>query len=305
MQKRAERLKQMSQELGFTACGVAKADFLAEEAPKLENWLRQNYHGKMAYMERYFDIRLDPRKLVEGAKSVICLMYNYFPKKDLSSVHGFKISKYAYGEDYHFVLKDKMKELVTKMQIEFGNFQARIFTDSAPIMERPWAQRAGLGWQGKNSLLLSKQKGSFFFLAEIVTDLEIQPDPPFQADHCGECTRCIDACPTQAIVKPYVVDANKCISYLTIELKEEIDKQFHGKMENWIFGCDICQDVCPWNRFATPHCEPRFEPNEEFEKMTKQDWMEITEEVFQRIFKKSAVKRTKISGLRRNMQANQ
>jgi len=303
--QRAIHIKAMAKEAGFSACGIAKAQYLEEEAPTLENWLRQHYNGEMAYMANYFDIRLDPRKLVEDAKSVICLMYNYFPAQDLARDDNYKIAKYAYGEDYHVVIKDKLKVLLSQMQAEFGEINGRVFTDSAPIMERQWAQKAGLGWLGKNSLLLSKQKGSFFFLAEIITDLEIQPDTPFQADHCGDCTRCIDACPTEAIVEPYVVDARKCISYLTIELKTEIDAQFHGKMDNWIFGCDICQDVCPWNRFSTPHQEDRFAPHPDLATISKKEWEEITQEVFNRIFKKSAVKRTKIEGLRRNIRANQ
>lgn len=258
-------------------------------------------HGQMGYMANHFDLRLDPRKLVPGAKSVVVLGYSYFPKEDLTNQTGYKVAKYAYGQDYHHVLKGKLGELMQQLEEEIGAVEGRAFVDSAPLLERQWAQRAGLGWLGKNSLLLNKQLGSFFFLAELVLDLELEPDVPLAKDYCGTCTRCIDACPTDAIVKPGVVDGSRCISYFTIELKEEIPQEVKGKFEDWIFGCDICQDVCPWNRFSQPHQEPLFEPHGELQHMQKQGWEEISEEVFTKLFKKSAVKRTKLEGLKRNI----
>jgi len=301
-EKYSQIIKSQAKNLGFDFCGIAKAGFLEEEAPKLEAWLNQNYQGEMAYMANHFDKRLDPTKLVEGAKTVVSLIYNYFPKKELFQENGtFKIAKYAYGQDYHHVIKDKLKVLLENLQIEIGEIGGRAFVDSAPVMERQWAQKSGLGWLGKNSLLLNKEMGSFFFLAELVIDLEVAPDPPMLKDYCGTCTKCIDACPTEAIVQPGVVDGSKCISYLTIELKENIPAAFKGKMENWVFGCDICQDVCPWNRFSKPHQEPLFDPKQELEEMTNRDWEEITEETFSRVFAKSAVKRTKHYGFLRNI----
>ena len=293
-------IKEEALRLGFDSCGVSKAEFLEDEAPRLESWLKNRFHGKMSYMENHFDKRLDPTLLVTGAKSVISLTYNYYPEK-LQRTDSFKISKYAYGEDYHKVVKDKLRNLVTSMQDKIGSFQARVFTDSAPIMERPWAQRSGLGWIGKHSLLISKGKGSFFFLAEIITDLELVADQPFSTDHCGTCTRCLDACPTEAIVPDKTVDASKCISYFTIELKDEIPNEFQGKFEDWMFGCDICLDVCPWNRFSKPHAEPRFEPRKEILQHSKKDWEEITEHLFNDIFADSPVMRTKFTGLKRNL----
>lgn len=299
-EKRAEIVKAKAKTLGFDFCGIAKAEFLEEEAPRLESWLKQGMHGQMQYMENHFDKRLDPTKLVEGARSVVTLLYNYYPEHDLNQSDNYKISKYAYGKDYHFVIKDKLKLLVQLLQEEIGEINGRVFVDSAPVMERAWAKRSGVGWIGKNSLLLTKQRGSFFFLAELITDLELAPDGPIK-DYCGTCTRCIDACPTDAIATPYVVDGSKCISYYTIELKEEIPQEAQGKFENWIFGCDICQDVCPWNRHARPHQEPAFLPHPELENMNKRDWEELTEDVFRKIFRKSAVKRTKFKGLQRNI----
>ena len=286
--------------LGFSSCGVAKAQFLEEKAPRLEQWLKNGFHGKMHYMENHFDKRLDPTKLVPGAKSVISLQYNYYPQEKIST-DTYKISKYAYGEDYHHVIKDKLFEFLSFIQENFGEVDARVFTDSAPVLERVWAKKSGLGWIGKHSLLITKQKGSFFFLAEIILDLELEYDHEFKTDHCGNCTKCIDACPTDAILKNNTVDGSKCISYFTIELKEEIPKSMNGKFEDWMFGCDICQDVCPWNRFSIPHQEPQFEPHPDLLTMTKKDWEEITGDVFHKIFKKSAVKRTKFSGLERNI----
>lgn len=300
-QSHAERIKNRAKELGFLDCGIAKADFLEEEAPHLESWLNKNQHGKMSYMENHFDMRLDPRLLVDGAKSIITLTYNYYPEKAQRN-DSFKIAKYAYGADYHYIIKDKLKELLHFIQEEIGEVNGRAFTDSAPILEHAWAAKTGIGWVGKNSLTLSKQKGSFFFLSELILDLELDYDTPIQTDHCGSCTKCIDACPTEAILPNKRVNGSNCISYFTIELKEEIPAEMKGKWNDWIFGCDICQDVCPWNRFSTPHQEEKFTPKDELLTFSKNDWVEITQEVFQKIFQKSAVKRTKFDGLKRNIQ---
>jgi epoxyqueuosine reductase len=301
-EKYANFIKQKAASLGFDFCGIAHARFLEEEAPRLEQWLNQNMHGQMHYMANHFEKRLDPTQLVPGAKSVISLMYNYYPEKKLdeTSESALKLAKYAYGTDYHFVIKDLLKSLFQAIQEEIGQVEGRVFVDSAPVMERQWAALAGLGWQGKNSLLLNKQMGSFFFLAEIICDLSLPPDGPVK-DYCGTCTRCIDACPTDAIPEPYVVDGSRCISYLTIELKDAIPNQFKEQMEGWVFGCDICQDVCPWNRFSKPHKQPAFDPSAELEGWGRKDWQEMTEETFRRVFKKSAVKRTGYKGLKRNV----
>jgi epoxyqueuosine reductase len=294
-------IKQKAKELGFDFCGVSKAEFLEEEAPRLEKWLNQKMHGQMSYMENHFDKRLDPRLLVPDAKSVVSLLYNYYPsKKILHTDETLKISKYAYGTDYHFVIKDKLKTFFKAIQEQIGEVSGRVFVDSAPVMDKVWAAKSGLGWIGKHTNLLNREMGSFFFVAELILDLELEVDAPTK-DYCGTCTRCIDACPTEAIVSPYVVDGSKCISYFTIELKDEIPEDYKGKFENWIFGCDICQDVCPWNRFAKPHQEPQFEPNADLANMKKNDWKDITEEIFHNIFKKSAVHRTKLMGLKRNI----
>lgn len=293
-------IKEKARALGFSFCGISKAEFLNEEAPLLEQWLKRNYQGKMSYLENYFDKRLDPTLLVPGAKSVVSLLYNYYPERDISKEDGFKIAKYAYGEDYHFVIKDILKTFLNEIREEVGHVEGRAFVDSAPVMERAWAKKSGLGWIGKNSLLLNREMGSFFFIAELIIDLELQYDGPVK-DYCGTCTACIDACPTDAIAEPFVVDGSKCISYFTIELKEEIPADVKGKFENWIFGCDICQDVCPWNRFSKPHSQQRFSPEPQLENMTQQEWKEITEEVFETLFKKSPVKRTKLEGLKRNI----
>jgi len=293
-------IKAKAKELGFISCGISKAEHLADIAPQLESWLANNKHGQMGYMANHFDKRLDPTKLVPGAKSVISLAYNYYPTKDLVKDDTYKIAKYAYGEDYHFVIKDKLKAFFSSLEEKIGAVEGRVFTDSAPVMERQWAARSGLGWLGKHSLLLTKQKGSFFFLAEIILDLDLEYDSPI-ANHCGTCTACIDACPTDAITESGLVDGSKCISYFTIELKEELPNSVKGKFKDWMFGCDICQDVCPWNRFSVAHSEPRFEPNPELEGLTKNEWHELTQEVFSKVFKKSAVKRTKFSGLKRNI----
>ena len=299
IQKHTQLIKAEAKRLGFLSCGISKAGFLEEEAPRLEKWLNQNMHGEMQYMENHFDKRLDPTKLVEGSKSVISLLLNYFPSEQ-QNLDSYKISKYAYGMDYHFVIKDKLKNLLHFIQEEIGEVHGRAFVDSAPVLDKAWAAKSGLGWIGKNSNLLTQQVGSFYFVAELIVDLELEYDAPV-TDHCVTCTACIDACPTEAIVQPYVVDGSKCISYLTIELKNEIPSEFEGKLDDWMFGCDVCQDVCPWNRFSKSHREPLFEPNPELLSFTKKDWEEITEEVFKKVFQKSAVKRTKLSGLRRNI----
>ena len=292
-------IKNEAQRLGFLSCGISKAVFLEEEAPRLENWLNKNMHGEMSYMANHFDKRLDPTKLVEGSKSVISLLLNYYPK-ERQVEDTFKLSKYAYGTDYHFVIKDKLKSLLQFLQEEIGEVHGRAFVDSAPVLDKAWAAKSGLGWIGKHSNLLTQQVGSFYFIAELIIDLELEYDSPV-TDHCGTCTACIDACPTEAIVAPYVVDGSKCISYFTIELKSEIPTEFQGKFDEWMFGCDVCQDVCPWNRFSKSHNEPLFNPHPDLLEMTKKDWEEITEDVFKKIFKKSAVKRTKFSGLQRNI----
>ncbi|CAM1345866.1 tRNA epoxyqueuosine(34) reductase QueG [Tenacibaculum crassostreae] len=294
-------IKEQAKRLGFLGCGIAKADFLEKEAPRLEEWLQNGYQGEMHYMENHFDKRLDPRLLVDGAKSVISLSYNYFPS-EVQQEGSYKISKYAYGQDYHHIIKDKLRELLQLINDEIGEVSGRCFVDSAPVLERAWAEKAGLGWNGKHSLLIQKQHGSFFFLAELIIDLELAYDVPFRTDHCGNCTRCIDACPTQAILPNNTVDGSRCISYVTIELKDAIPLEFKGKMQDWMFGCDVCQDVCPWNRFSKPHDEPLFNPQEGLLGMTKRDWQELTQETFSKVFKKSAVKRTKFSGLTRNIQ---
>ncbi len=301
-EKYASFIKSTANTLGFEFCGIAKAGFLEEEAPKLEDWLNQNYQGEMAYLANHFDKRLDPTKLVEDAKTVVSLAYNYFPKSTLpEEKDAIKLAKYAYGEDYHLVIREKLNLLLKILRQEIGEINGRAFVDSAPVMERQWAQKSGIGWIGKNSLLLNRDIGSFFFLAELIIDLEVAPDSPMIKDYCGTCTKCIDACPTDAIVQAGVVDGSRCISYLTIELKDAIPAEFKGKMENWAFGCDICQDVCPWNRFSKPHQEPRFKLHPDLSGFSKRDWQEITEETFQRVFQKSAVKRTKFSGLKRNL----
>ena len=292
-------IKTEAKRLGFLSCGISKAEFLEQEAPRLEKWLKEGMHGEMGYMENHFDKRLDPTKLVEGGKSVISLLLNYFPK-ETQKQNTFKVSKYAYGTDYHFVIKNKLKSLLNFIQDEIGEVHGRAFVDSAPVLDKAWAARSGLGWMGKHSNLLTKEVGSFYFIAELIVDLELEYDTPV-TDHCGTCTACIDACPTEAIVEPYVVDGSKCISYFTIELKNEIPSEFKGKFDDWIFGCDVCQDVCPWNKFSKPHQEPLFNPRPDLLSMNKKDWEEITEDVFKKIFKGSAVKRTKFSGLKRNI----
>ncbi len=295
-------LKEKARKLGFDSVGIAKTRFLEEEKQRLIQWLEKGYHGEMDYMERNLEKRLDPRRLVENAKSVIVLSHSYYPKQK-QPVNTYQIAKYAYGKDYHSVLRTKLYRLVAWMQEQIGEFNYRVFTDSAPVLEREWGVEAGLGWRGKNSLLLQPQKGSFFFLAEIILDKEMDYDEPFQTDMCGRCTRCIDACPTQAIIPDErMVDATKCISYWTIEYKgEKLPDELKGKWQDWIFGCDICQDVCPWNKFSIVHNEPEFEPHPRLLEMSKADWENLTEEEFREIFRKSAVKRTKYKGLMRNI----
>ena len=296
----SQLIKQKAEKFGFQSCGISKAEFLEEEAPRLETWLNKGYHGEMKYMENHFDKRLNPTLLVEGAKSVISLSYNYFPKVKIDEINNFKISKYAYGEDYHEVIKDILKEMVAELQEEIGEFGFRVFVDSAPVLEKAWARKSGLGWVGKNANLITKKHGSFYFLAEIICDLELEYDLAV-TDHCGSCRACIDACPTQAIVSDRIVDGSKCISYATIELKNEIPDYFNGKMDDWMFGCDVCQDVCPWNRFSAPTLQEKFAPNFQKLNFRKNEWKELTQELFSEIFKKSAVKRTKFSGLMRNI----
>jgi len=294
------RIKEKAIDLGFSAIGIAKAEFMDEEASRLETWLNKNYHGEMSYMENHFDKRLDPTKLVPGARSVISLMYNYYPSS-IQNEDSYKIAKYAYGKDYHKVVKKKLLDLFNWCKEHFGNIEGRCFVDSAPVLERDWAKRAGIGWIGKNTLLLNKNLGSFYFLGEIIFDLELEYDHKVK-DHCGTCTRCIDACPTDAISKEgYLMDGSKCISYLTIELKNSIPEEFKNQMNDWVFGCDICQDVCPWNRFSKPHHEEKFLPTNSLLSMTKNDWEEISEPIFQELFQGSAVKRTKFEGLKRNI----
>lgn len=296
----AHLIKAKATKFGFQECGISVAGFLEEDAFPFETWLKNGYQGEMSYMENNFDKRLDPRLLVEGAKSVISLSYNYFPETELPVLETFKISKYAYGQDYHMVIKDILKEMVAELREEIGDFTCRIFTDSAPVLERCWARKSGLGWVGKNANLITKQAGSFYFLAEIICDLDLAADH-ITTDHCGSCRKCIDACPTGAIVNERIVDGSKCISYATIELKNEIPDFFNDKMQDWMFGCDICQDVCPWNRFSKPHHQEKFKVNPVLTGFRKKDWQELSQELFSTVFTKSPVKRTKFAGLKRNI----
>ena len=294
-------LKTAAAQLGFQFVGVSKAEFMEPEARRLEAWLHKGYQGKMHYLENHFDKRVDPTKLVPGAKSVVTLLYNYCPTDDRPSREAPKLARYAYGQDYHYVIKDRLKALMHYLHEEIGAIEGRVFVDSAPVLERDWARRSGSGWVGKNTLLIHPKAGSYFFLAELIIDLELIPDDPL-TDYCGTCTRCIDACPTDAISPAgYVLDSSKCISYLTIELREAIPEEFQDRMDGWVFGCDVCQEVCPWNRFARPHDEPKFAPHPELPGMAAREWQELTEATFRRVFQKSAVKRTKYAGLRRNI----
>lgn len=294
-------IKDEAKRLGFDYCGISRAEFLEEEAPRLENWLNKNMQGEMSYMANHFDMRLDPTKLVPGAKSVISLLLNYYTEDKQSDESAPKISKYAYGADYHLVIKSKLREMMNTLEEKIGrSIGGRAFVDSAPVLDKAWAKKSGLGWIGKNSNLINKKSGSFFFIAELILDIELVADVAV-GDYCGTCTRCIDACPTDAIVSPYIVDGSKCISYFTIELKDAIPESEKGKFQNWMFGCDICQDVCPWNRFSVPHQNPEFNANPELLAMSKSDWEEISEDVFRELFRRSAVKRTKFEGLKRNI----
>lgn len=292
-------IKSEAKRLGFISCGISKAGFLEEEAPRLEAYLKNNFNGQMHYLENNFDKRLNPTLLVDDSKSVISLLLNYYPEEHQIN-DTYKISKYAYGQDYHFVIKEKLNELLHSIQNEIGEVSGRAFVDSAPVLDKAWAAKSGLGWMGKSSNLITQKVGSFYFIAELIIDLDLEYDFPV-TDHCGSCTACIDSCPTEAIVAPYVVDGSKCISYFTIELKEAIPTEMKGKMDDWIFGCDVCQDVCPWNRFSKAHNEPLFNPNPELLSFSKKDWQEITAETFSKVFKNSAVKRTKLVGLERNI----
>jgi epoxyqueuosine reductase len=297
----ADAIKNKAGELGFYACGISKADYLEEEAIRLKKWLENGYHSGMSYMANHFEKRTDPRKLLENARSVISVLFNYAPKKPLPESDNYKISSYAYGKDYHFVLKRKLKQLITLIQNVAGEINARAFVDSASVLDRAWAIRSGLGWIGKNTCLITREQGSYFFIGEIITDLELEYDEQNLANHCGGCTRCIDACPTGAL-KPYELDANKCISNLTIEFKgDQIPVEFKGKFDDWIFGCDICQQVCPWNRLSEPHNELEFEPSEELLKIKKPDWENLSEEKFTEVFKSSPLKRAKFKGIKRNI----
>jgi epoxyqueuosine reductase len=297
--KYTQFIKSEANRLGFLSCGISKAGFLEQEAPRLEDWLNKNRNGQMSYMENHFDKRLDPTLLVDDAKSVVSLLLNYYPA-ELQNPDSYKISKYAYGQDYHFVIKDKLKELLHSIESNIGEVSGRAFVDSAPVLDKAWAAKSGLGWIGKNSNLLTQKVGSFYFIAELIIDIELDYDHAV-TDHCGTCTACIDACPTEAIVAPYVVDGSKCISYFTIELKDNIPLELKGKLDDWAFGCDVCQDVCPWNRFSKPHKEPLLNPNPDFLSMSKKDWMEITKETFDVVFKTSPIKRAKYQGIKRNI----
>jgi epoxyqueuosine reductase len=302
IQKHTDIIRQEAHRLGFEFVGIARAERMDEEARRLEAWLNGNLHGKMAYMANHFDKRIDPRQLVDGAKSVISLTYNYFTDAEQTDADAPKISKYAYGADYHHVVKDKLKQLMQFIAAEIGEVGGRAFVDSAPVLERDWARRSGTGWVGKNTMLINPKRGSYFFLAELILDLELTSDTPMK-DYCGTCRRCIDACPTEAISpEGYFMDGSKCISYLTIELRDEkLPPQYKDKMEGWMFGCDICQQVCPWNRFSTPHSEPQFNPHPDLLEMSREEWLDISADVFSEVFKKSAVKRTKFDGLKRNI----
>ena len=301
IREKTKLVKRKCFDLGFSHVGISKSVFLEKEAKRLEVWLSNDFNGKMKYMENHFDKRTDPGKLVDGAKSVISVLFNYHnPTKQLDT-KAPKISQYAYGKDYHYVIKNKLKELQLFLTQKFGEINCRGFVDSAPVMDKVWAEKSGLGWIGKHSNLINKEVGSYFFIAELIVDIELEEDIPIN-DYCGTCTKCIDACPTEAIVQPYVVDGSKCISYLTIELKDQIlPNEFKDKMDNWMFGCDVCQDVCPWNRFASGHNEPQFNPQPDLLKLTKKEWNELSEETYQNLFRKSAIKRTKFSGLKRNI----
>lgn len=301
IRKQTALIREKAADLGFLACGISRAEFLAEEKDRLENWLAQGMHGEMDYMARNLNKRLDPGLLFEGAKSVVSVLLNYYSSEKQTDPKAPVLSKYAYGRDYHFVLKEKLQSLLQYIQEEVSPCKGRVFTDSAPVLDKAWAARAGLGWVGKNTNLISVEHGSFFFIGELILDLELEPDEKMVSNHCGTCTRCIDACPTQAIVAPYVVDARKCISYQTIELKGDLDEGLKGKFKDRVFGCDICQDVCPWNLQSEPHREPGFEPTPKLMQLSRKEWLEMDQPLFHELFRNSAVKRTKYAGLKRNL----
>jgi epoxyqueuosine reductase len=301
VEKHTEIVKKLAASCGFDYCGIAKSQLLDEDAKRLENWLSNGFHGSMHYMENHFDLRIDPFRLVPGAKSVITLLLNYFPEKQQSE-QAPKISKYAFGNDYHEVIREKFKFFLLQIKEQIGEVQGRGFVDSAPVLERAWAQKAGMGWIGKNGNLITKQSGSFFFIATLIVDLELNYDDTFAKDYCGTCTKCVDECPTDAILPDKVIDGSKCISYFTIELKDAlIPETVKGKFENWMFGCDVCQDVCPWNRFSKPNGQINFTPIAEVLNFSKNDWADLTEESFKRIFKNSPLKRAKFEGIKRNL----
>lgn len=302
-EKNTRLIKAEAQRLGFMQCGIATATELTEDAKRLEAWLHQDYQGKMAYMERHFDLRIDPRKLVPEAKSVITLLLNYYPEEKQNEAAP-KIAKYAWGIDYHYVIREKLNALLAYIKSNIGDVIGRGFVDSAPVLERSWAQKSGLGWVGKNANLISTKTGSFFFIATLICDLDLTYDAAFATDHCGTCTRCIDACPTEAIISPTVIDGSKCISYLTIELKDElIPQELQTKMQGWAFGCDICQDVCPWNRFSKPNTEVNFKPLTQVLNLSSQEWNALSEDSFKHYFKQSPIARTKWKGMMRNLKA--
>jgi epoxyqueuosine reductase len=301
IQQHTQIIKKAASQLGFDYCGIAKAQLLDEDAKRLENWLSKGMHGKMQYMENHFDLRIDPSKLVPGAKSVITLLLNYFPEQQQSALAP-KISKYAYGNDYHEVIRTKLKLFLQNIKEQVGEVNGRGFVDSAPVLERAWAQKAGIGWIGKNGNLITKQSGSFFFIATLIVDLELKYDDAFVKDYCGTCTKCIDNCPTDAILPDKVIDGSKCISYFTIELKEAlIPESMKGKFDNWMFGCDVCQDICPWNRFSKNNDDINFIAIPEILNLSRNDWEELTEETFKTIFKNSPLKRAKFEGIKRNL----
>lgn len=300
LEKHTQLIKSIASRSGFDFCGIAKAEPLTEDARRLEKWLKQGMHGSMHYMENHFELRVDPTKLVPGAKSVITVLKNYYPSTEIDN--GLKISKYAYGHDYHKVIKKQLKSFIAELKSHIGQFEGRGFVDSAPVLERSWAQKSGLGWIGKNGNLITRQSGSFFFIATLITDLDLQYDQPFAKDYCGSCNKCVQSCPTEAILPDKTINGSKCISYFTIELKDEIiPSEYKNKFQNWMFGCDICQDVCPWNRFSKSHNEIEFDPLPEILNLSTADWENLNDEAFKKIFGKSPLSRAKLKGIQRNI----